>query len=91
VGVGAIIAGIGLVALAWLVEGRWLRTDPAVTRGRHFTGSMSTFFGGVLVIFGVLWLVAADGTARLVGLGLAALSAGLLYCGWRLLGRYLAS
>jgi hypothetical protein len=45
-GVGAIIAGIGLVALAWLVEGRWIRTDPVVTRGRHFAGSMSTFFGG---------------------------------------------
>jgi hypothetical protein len=45
----------------------------------------------VLIIFGVLWLVAADGTARLVDLGLAALGAGLLYAGWRLLGRYLAS
>jgi protein-S-isoprenylcysteine O-methyltransferase Ste14 len=90
-GVGAIIAGIGLVALAWLVEGRRLRTDPVVKRGRHFAGSMSTFFGGVLIIFGVLWLVAAHGIARLLGLGLAALGAGLLYSGWRLLGRYLAS
>jgi hypothetical protein len=90
-GVGVIVASVGLVALAWLVEGRRIPTDPVVRPGRHFTGSMSTFFGGTLIILGVLWLIGAEGTARVLGLGIAVLGGGLLYCGWRLVGRYLAA
>jgi hypothetical protein len=78
-----------------------------VRQGRQVLFYLLTLIGGVGTVAGFLFALAATGAlrlwgvgaiiagiglvARLLGLGLGALGAGLLYSGWRLLGRYLAS
>ena len=82
-----LVGGVAATVVWWLLVGR--RDGPVgVPPGRHLAASLAGAFGVPLVLFGILWLIGANGAARVVSLLWIAIGAAMLVIWWRVLGRY---
>jgi hypothetical protein len=87
-GILLVVGGVLATVVWWLLVGREDPGTPYVSRGRHLAASLAGAFGVPLVLFGILWLIGADGPVRAVSLVWMAVGAALLILWWRVLGRH---